>query len=99
MERKHRELVCRRVRMARKQDSQFKLFCHFTYDDKKHTEESFRKKLKNKLSLLAYRQGWRYMEYGEIAPENKGLHFHGFYIPDGTSLASRNYKGLFRSLT
>ncbi len=86
MERKHRNLVCRRVRMARKARlANFNYFCTFTYDDKKHTEESFRKKLKNKLSLLAYRQGWRYMGVWERSPEKQRLHFHGlFHIPDGT---------------
>ena len=86
MERKYRNLVCRRVRMTRKARlANFNYFCTFTYDDKKHTEESFRKKLKNKLSLLAYRQGWRYMGVWERSPERQRLHFHGlFHIPDGT---------------
>ncbi len=86
MERKYRNLVCRRVRMTRKARlANFNHFCTFTYDDKKHTEESFRKKLKNKLSLLAYRQGWRYMGVWERSPEKQRLHFHGlFHIPDGT---------------
>lgn len=86
MERKHRNLICRRVRMARKARlANFNYFCTFTYDDKKNTEESFRKKLKNKLSLLAYRQGWRYMGVWERSPKKQRLHFHGlFHIPDGT---------------
>ncbi len=86
MERKYRNLVCRRIRMTRKARlANFNYFCTFTYDDKKHTEESFRKKLKNKLSLLAYRQGWRYMGVWERSPERQRLHFHGlFHIPDGT---------------
>ena len=86
MERKYRNLVCRRVRMTRKARlANFNYFFFFLYDDKKHTEESFRKKLKNKLSLLAYRQGWRYMGVWERSPEKQRLHFHGlFHIPDGT---------------
>lgn len=80
MERKYRNLVCRRVRMTRKARlANFNYFCTFTYDDKKHTEESFRKKLKNKLSLLAYRQGWRYMGVWEKSPEKQRLHFHGLF--------------------
>ncbi len=80
MERKYRNLVCRRIRMTRKARlANFNYFCTFTYDDKKHTEESFRKKLKNKLSLLAYRQGWRYMGVWEKSPEKQRLHFHGLF--------------------
>ena len=57
----------------------------FTYDDTKHDEMSFRKKLINILSLLQSRKGWRYMGVWERAPKTKRLHFHGlFYIPEGT---------------
>lgn len=59
-------------------------FVSFTYDDKKHTEESFRKKLRKCLSNLHTRRGWRYMGVFERAPESGRLHFHGLmYIPDG----------------
>ncbi|MDE5655372.1 MAG: hypothetical protein K2I46_07195 [Clostridia bacterium] len=86
MERKQRNLICRRVRMTRKAHlANFNYFCTFTYNDEIHTEDTFRKKLKNKLSLLAYRQGWKYMGVWERSPEKKRLHFHGlFNIPDGT---------------
>jgi len=86
MERKKRNLTARRVRMVRKANlAGFNYFVTFTYDDKKHTEETFKKKLKNKLSLLAYRQGWKYMGVWERSPEKKRLHFHGlFNVPDGT---------------
>lgn len=89
-ERKHRNIVCRRVRMARKAYlANFNYFCTFTYDDQKHTEESFKKKLKNKLSLLAYRQGWKYMGVWERSPEKQRLHFHGlFYIPNGKTIGN-----------
>lgn len=85
LERKQRNLICRRIRMTRKANlANFNYFCTFTYDSKKHTEESFKKKLKNKLSLLAYRQGWRYMGVWERSPEKQRLHFHGlFNIPEG----------------
>ena len=55
----------------------------FTCDPKKHTQESFMKKLRKCLSNLHTRRGWKYMgvfEYGE-----KGaIHFHALmYIPKG----------------
>lgn len=86
LERKQRNLICRRTRMARKAHlANFNYFCTFTYNDKLHTEDTFRKKLKNKLSLLAYRKGWKYMGVWERSPEKNRLHFHGlFHIPDGT---------------
>lgn len=85
LERKHRNLVYRRVRMTRKAHlANFNYFCTFTYNDELHTEDTFRKKLKNKLSLLAYRQRWKYMGVWERSPEKKRLHFHGlFNVPDG----------------
>lgn len=85
IERKKRNLICRRVRMVRKANlADFNYFCTFTYSSELHTEESFKKKLKNKLSLLAYRQGWKYMGVWERSPEKQRLHFHGlFYIPEG----------------
>ena len=46
MERKQRNLICRRIRMTRKANLvDFNYFCTFTYDDKKHTEQTFKKKL------------------------------------------------------
>lgn len=89
-ERKRRNIISRRVRMTRKANlAGFNYFCTFTYSDKLHTEESFKKKLKNKLSLLAYRQGWKYMGVWERSPEMQRLHFHGlFYIPDGKMIGT-----------
>lgn len=86
MERKARNITARRVRMVRKAHlAQFNYFVTFTYDDKKHTGQTFKKQLKNKLSLLAYRQNWKYMGVWERSPEKKRLHFHGlFNIPNGT---------------
>lgn len=85
-ERKQRNITARRVRMVRKANlAGFNYFVTFTYDDKKHTEQTFKKQLKNKLSLLAYRQNWKYMGVWERSPEKKRLHFHGlFNIPDNT---------------
>ena len=86
MEREQRNLICRRVRMVRKANLQeFNYFCTFTYDGKKHTEESFKKKLKNTLSNFSKRRGWKYIGVWERSPEKQRLHFHGiFYIPEGT---------------
>jgi len=83
-ERKQRNLICRRVRMARKANlARFNYFCTFTYDDKKHSEQSFKKKLQICFRNLCYRNDWKYMGVWEKAPETKRLHFHGlFYIPN-----------------
>ncbi len=85
-ERKQRNITARRVRMVRKANlAGFNYFVTFTYDDKKHTEQTFKKQLKNKLSLLAYRQNWKYMGVWERSPEKQRLHFHGlFNIPENT---------------
>ena len=84
--RKQRNLTCRRVRMVRKANLQdFNYFVTFTYDNAKHTEESFKKKLSNCLAHFANRKGWKYMGVWERSPEKQRLHFHGiFYIPEGT---------------
>lgn len=86
MERKERNLIYRRIRLTRKANLQeFNYFCTFTYDSKLHTEDSFKKKLKNTFSNYSKRKGWRYIGVWERSPEKKRLHFHGiFYIPDGT---------------
>ena len=85
LERKHKNLSTRWLRMRRKANLQeFNYFCTFTYDDKLHTEESFKKKFKNCLSHLSNRKGWKYIGVWERSPEKKRLHFHGvFYIPEG----------------
>ena len=86
IERVQRNLICRRVRMTRKANLQeFNHFCTFTYDSKKHNEDSFRSKLKATLSNFSKRKGWKYIGVWERSPEKQRLHFHGlFYIPDGT---------------
>ena len=85
-ERKRRNLITRRIRLTRKANLQnFNYFVTFTYDDKKHTEATFRKKLKNCLSLFCSRKGWKYIGVWERSPEKQRLHFHGvFDIPEGT---------------
>ena len=85
-ERKYRNLICRRIRMIRKANlAGFNYFCTFTYDDKLHTEDSFKKQLQNCFRNLCYRKGWKYMGVWERSPEKKRLHFHGlFAIPENT---------------
>ncbi|MBR1925894.1 MAG: hypothetical protein IJ837_03455 [Clostridia bacterium] len=82
-ERKLRNLICRRVRMARKANlAGFNYFCTFTYDSNLHSEESFKKKLKYCFANFCRRKDWKYMGVWERSPEKKRLHFHGlFYIP------------------
>lgn len=85
LERKRKNLISRRIRMTRKANLQeFNYFVTFTYDNAKHTEETFKKKLKGCLSHNATRKGWKYMGVWERSPKKQRLHFHGiFYIPDG----------------
>ena len=105
--RKTRNLIARRVRMARKINLQtFNYFVTFTYNSELHTEESFRKKLKNCLSHFCTRKGWKYVGVWERSPEKKRLHFHGiFQIPDGTmpgimlEVADYNFKAHRRVVT
>jgi len=84
--RKQRNKIVRRVRMSRKAYlAGFNYFCTFTYDDKKHTEESFKKGIRTCLRNFCYRKNWKYMGVWERAPETGRLHFHGlFNIPEGT---------------
>ncbi len=86
IERKRRNLICRRIRLTRKINLQtFNYFVTFTFNGKLHTEESFRKGLKKTLANFASRKGWKYVGVWERSPEKQRLHFHGlFYIPEGT---------------
>ncbi len=86
IQRKQRNLICRKVRMWRKINQQtFNFFVTFTYDEKLHTEESFRKSLSRCLQHFSSRKEWRYIGVWERSPEKQRLHFHGiFRIPDGT---------------
>lgn len=59
-------------------------FATFTYDPKKHSEESFVKTLKKKLQNLHTNYGWLYMGCFERSPIKERLHFHGLlYVPKG----------------
>ena len=55
----------------------------FTYNPRKHTEESFRKKLRKCLSNLSTRKGWKYMGVFEQGGQHGTLHFHAIiYVPE-----------------
>lgn len=84
LERKRRNLIMRRIRMTRKANLQtFNFFVTLTYNGELHTEETFKKKLKNTLAHFSSRKSWRYIGVWERSPEKNRLHFHGiFYIPE-----------------
>ena len=83
-QRKARNAASRRVRMSRKVNlANFNYFCTFTYDDKLHTEDSFKRKLRTCFRNLVNRRGWKYAGVWELSPKKQRLHFHGlFYIPE-----------------
>lgn len=83
IERKIRNLICRRIRMCRKANlANFNYFCTFTYDDKLHSEASFKKGIRTCLRNLCFRKRWKYIGVWERAPKTNRLHFHGlFHIP------------------
>ena len=82
-ERLDRNRIERYKRMKRKAYlQQWSYFCTFTYDDKKQTEETFRKKLMTCLYHLADRNGWRYIGAWERGDKTERIHFHALiYIP------------------
>ena len=82
---KKRAIQARRLRFIRKAYMHdFNYFATFTYDNAKHTEDSFRKKLSNTLRHLVTRNSWKYMGVWERAPKTARLHFHGLLeVPDG----------------
>ena len=84
LERKLRNLIERRKRFVRKVYLQeWSYFCTFTYDNKKHNEDSFKTKLSNALKHLSNRKGWKYTGVWERSPKNNRLHFHALiYIPN-----------------
>lgn len=85
IERKRVNSIRRKVRLSKKAYLQQRsFFCTFTLSDEKHTEESFRKSLRNTLKHLVNRKGWKHIGVWERGEENGRLHFHGiFYIPPG----------------
>ena len=85
-ERKQTNAIRRRVRLSKKVNLQreWNFFCTFTFSDKLHTEESFRKSLRNTLKHLVNRKGWKHIGVWERGGKTGRLHFHGiFYIPPG----------------
>jgi hypothetical protein len=84
MERIQRNLIVRRTRLARKINlGNWNYFCTFTYDDQKHTENSFKAKLRDCFKKMCHRKGWIYIGVWERSPNSSRLHFHGlFNIPE-----------------
>ncbi len=84
IERKKINAYKRNTRLWRKiyTQAEWHYFVTFTYDNALHTEETFKKKLRNTLKHAVSRNGWKYIGVWERAPETDRLHFHGiFYIP------------------
>lgn len=83
IERKKINAAKRRIRLMCKVYLQkWNFFTTFTYSDEKHTEETFKKTLRNTLKHLVNRKGWKYIGVWERSASER-LHFHGiFYIPE-----------------
>lgn len=83
IERKKINAAKRRIRLMRKVYLQkWNFFTTFTYSDEKHTEETFKKTLRNTLKHLVNRKGWKYIGVWERSASER-LHFHGiFFIPE-----------------
>lgn len=86
--RRWHNLYARKKRFKRKADlNRWNYFVTFTYDDAKHSEEQFRRKLRKCLSNLSSRRSWRYMGVWERGEEDDRLHFHALmYVPSGEML-------------
>ena len=85
-ERKQTNAIRRKARLSKKVNLQreWNYFCTFTFSDKLHTEESFRKSLRNTFKHLVARKGWKHIGVWECGGKTGRLHFHGiFYIPPG----------------
>ncbi len=88
-DRKQRNMICRRIRMIRKANlARFNYFCTFTYDDKLHTEQSFKKGLQTCFRNFCYRKAWKYMGVWERSPQMQRLHFHGLFAIQKDALPS-----------
>lgn len=83
-ERIYRNFVVRRVRLFRKVHlQQWNYFATFTYDDNKHNEDGFRKRLMQCLQRFCCRKKWRYIGVWERGNNTNRLHFHAImYIPE-----------------
>ena len=84
LNRKIHNKIERKMRLIRKVNQQhWDYFVTFTYSDELHDENSFKKKLRQCLSRLSTRKGWKYIGVWERSPEKQRLHFHGlFSIPE-----------------
>ena len=76
-ERKKVNAIRRKVRLSKKVNLQreWSYFCTFTFSDEKHTEESFRRSLRNTLKHLVNRKGWKHIGVWERGGETGRLHF------------------------
>ena len=85
IDKKQRNLWKRIKRFKRKVNmNRWNYFVTFTCDPKKHTEESFRKKLRKCLSNLHTCRGGKYMGVFEYGEANGAIHFHVLiYVPEG----------------
>lgn len=71
IERLQRNKIVRKTRLARKINlNEWNFFCTFTYSNEKHTEESFRKGLREVLKRMVHRKGGGISAYGNAA-ENR----------------------------
>ena len=85
-ERKQTNAIRRKACLSKKVNLQreWDFFCTFTFSDKLHTEETFKKSLRNTLKHLVNRKGWKHIGVWERGEKTGRLHFHGiFYIPPG----------------
>lgn len=85
LERQANNLWSRKKRFRNKANiNKFNYFATITYEDSKHSADSFRSKLKKCLQNLAVRRGWKYMGVFELGKENGRIHFHALmYVPEG----------------
>lgn len=91
LERKRNNAAKRYTRLWRKIYTQgvWNYFATFTFDDKKHTAESFKKTLRNTLKHLVSRKEWKYIGVWEHGKDTERLHFHGiFYIPENAMIGT-----------
>ena len=94
VERMNRNAWQREKRFRRKAYmNRWNYFVTFTYNGKKHTEETFRKKLRKCLSNLHTRRGWNFMGVWERGEETDRLHFHCIlYVPAGQMVGNITQK-------
>ncbi len=73
--------IARRVRVMRKVNlNEFNYFVTFTFDDKLHTEESFRKSLKKFLANYHTRYNWKYSVVSRQGTSNAHFVFLGSFL-------------------